>query len=53
MWDITNVSAMSNLVKDSQFELISEILKPDAKKRLTLGQALAPMLSQQIEVRLG
>ena len=41
MWDITNFSPMSTLVKDSQFELISEILKPDAKKRLTLGQALA------------
>lgn len=32
---------MSTLVKDSRFELITEILKPDAKTRLTLGQALA------------
>lgn len=32
---------MSTLVKDSHFELITEIIKPDAKKRLTLGQALA------------
>lgn len=31
---------MRTLVKDSRFELVSEILKPDAKKRLTLGQAL-------------
>ncbi len=32
---------MTTLVKDSHFELITEILKPDAKKRLTLGQAFA------------
>jgi hypothetical protein len=32
---------MSTVVKDTQFELISEILKPDAKRRLTLGQAVA------------
>jgi len=30
---------MSTLVKDSRFELITAVLKPDAKKRLTLGQA--------------
>lgn len=32
---------MSTLVKDNRFELVTEILKPDAKKRLTLGQAMA------------
>jgi hypothetical protein len=32
---------MSTLVKDTRFELVTEILKPDAKKRLTLGQAMA------------
>ncbi len=41
MWETANLSTMSALVKDSQFELISEILRPDAKTRLTLGQALA------------
>jgi hypothetical protein len=32
---------MSTLVKDTRFELVTEIIKPDAKTRLTLGQALA------------
>lgn len=31
---------MRSVVKDSRFELVTEILKPDSKKRLTLGQAL-------------
>ena len=31
---------MSTLVKDTGFELVTELLKPDAKKRLTLGQAM-------------
>lgn len=31
---------MRSVVKDSRFELVTEILKPDAKKRLTLGQVL-------------
>ena len=32
---------MPTLVKDSHFELISESCKPDARRRLTLGTALA------------
>ncbi len=32
---------MSTLVKDSRFELVTELLKPDVKTRLTLGQTLA------------
>ncbi|MCX6950344.1 MAG: hypothetical protein NTX39_11870 [Opitutae bacterium] len=31
---------MSTLVKYTGFELVTELLKPDAKKRLTLGQAM-------------
>jgi len=31
---------MSILVKDTHFELITEIIKPDSKKRLSLGHAL-------------
>ncbi len=41
MWGSARFARMSTVVKDSRFELISEILKPDAKKRLTLGQAVA------------
>ena len=29
-----------SLVKDSGFELVNEVLRPDAKRRLTLGHAL-------------
>ncbi len=31
---------MNSVVKDSHFELVTEIVKPDAKKRLSLGVAL-------------
>ncbi len=31
---------MDDLIKDSRFELVTEIQKPDAKKRLSLGLAL-------------
>jgi hypothetical protein len=31
----------STLIKDSDFELITEFAQPDAKKRLSLGGALA------------
>jgi hypothetical protein len=31
---------MATLVRDSHFELITEIIKPDSKKRLSLGPAL-------------
>lgn len=41
MWGSARFARMRTVVKDSRFELISEILKPDAKKRLTLGQAVA------------
>jgi hypothetical protein len=32
---------MSTLVEDTRFELVIEILKPDAKRRLKLGRAMA------------
>ena len=32
---------MSIFVKDNHFELINELIKPDAKKRLSLGSAAA------------
>jgi len=31
---------MASIVKDSHFELITEIIKPDAKRRLSLGSAM-------------
>ena len=31
---------MSGVIKDSHFKLVTEIQKPDAKKRLSLGQAI-------------
>lgn len=34
------VSFMDTIIKDTDFELITEIQKPDAKKRLSLGQAM-------------
>jgi hypothetical protein len=30
---------MNTVIKDSDFELVAEILRPDAKKRLSLGSA--------------
>ncbi|HUD14026.1 MAG TPA: hypothetical protein VMQ56_10265 [Terracidiphilus sp.] len=30
----------STIIKDSDFELVSEFAQPDAKKRLSLGEAL-------------
>jgi CRISPR/Cas system-associated protein Csm6 len=32
---------MKQVIKDTDFELVTEILKPDAKKRLSLGGAVA------------
>lgn len=32
---------MRGIIKDGDFRLVTEIQKPDAKKRLSLGQALA------------
>jgi len=32
--------AMPSIVKDSHFELITEIIKPDAKRRVSLGGAM-------------
>ncbi len=31
---------MAGIIKDSHFELVNEIIKPDAKRRLTLGSAM-------------
>jgi hypothetical protein len=31
---------MGNVIKDSKFTLVTEIQKPDAKKRLSIGQAM-------------
>lgn len=31
---------MKSVIKDSRFRLVTEIQKPDAKKRLSLGQAI-------------
>ena len=31
---------MDNVIKDSDFKLITEIQRPDAKKRLSIGQAM-------------
>jgi len=31
---------MSNVIKDPKFTLVTEIQKPDAKKRLSIGQAM-------------
>ena len=31
---------MPSIVKDSDFELITEIIKPDAKRRVSLGSAM-------------
>lgn len=31
---------MASIVKDSHFELVAEIVKPDAKQRLSLGPAM-------------
>ncbi len=33
---------MNTVIKDPDFELVAEILKPDAKKRLSLGSAGTP-----------
>jgi hypothetical protein len=31
---------MGNVIKDNRFTLVTEIQKPDAKKRLSIGQAV-------------
>jgi hypothetical protein len=31
---------MGNVIKDSKFALVTEMQKPDAKKRLSIGQAM-------------
>lgn len=35
-----NVCAMESVIKDTHFELVTAIQKPDAKKRLSLGSAI-------------
>jgi|GEM_PF-5385330 len=38
---IKSAPVVSIFVKDNHFELINELIKPDAKKRLSLGSAAA------------
>ena len=39
-WDVHSILDMESVIKDSHFRLVTEIQKPDAKKRLSLGQAI-------------
>jgi hypothetical protein len=39
---------MSSIVKDESFELVAEFVRPDAKKRITLGLATASKVVYQI-----
>jgi len=40
MWAMDTVSYMAGVIKDTHFQLVTEIQKTDAKKRLSLGHAL-------------
>lgn len=45
---------MSSLVKDERFELMAEFVRPDAKKRISLGLAAASKAIYQVyQNRLG
>jgi hypothetical protein len=45
---------MSSIVKDDGFELMAEFVRPDAKKRITLGLATASKAVYQVyQNRLG
>jgi hypothetical protein len=39
-WAYAHVLRMERVIKDTHFELVTEIQKPDAKKRLSLGMAM-------------
>ena len=39
-WDPDSLPAVERLIKDTHFDLVTEIQKPDAKKRLSIGQAM-------------
>jgi|ERR1700691_1294694 hypothetical protein len=38
----------STIIKDTDFQLVSEFAKPDAKKRLSLGEALRDVTAYNI-----
>jgi len=40
MWAMGQVPGMERVIKDPDFRLVTEIQKPDAKRRLSLGQAI-------------
>ena len=40
LWAIARLLGMDSVIKDNHFELVTELQKIDAKKRLSLGQAL-------------
>jgi hypothetical protein len=37
---VTNVADVEKVIKNSDFRLVTEMQKPDAKKRLSIGQAM-------------
>ncbi len=40
VWATGQIPGMERVIKDPDFRLVTEIQKPDSKKRLSLGQAI-------------